>query len=400
MPDISRPKNIPQLYIIKLSKWLMLTMPIVFLFYQENGLGTQDLFFLKAAYSLAIVVLEIPSGYIGDLWGRKNSMIIGSLLGSAGFCIYCFASGFYGFLIAELVLGVGQSFISGSDSALLYDSLHASKKEGQYLKTEGRLISVGNYAEAIAAPIGVMLAAASLRTPYFFQTLIAFAAVPAAFTLWEPDRIRLSTGNISGNMRAIISYSFIVNRQLKWNIIISSIAGTATLSMAWLVQPLFVHLALPLALYAIFIPVLNLTTGTVSMYAHAFEKKAGFKRTLACLTIGIPAMYLAIGWFNALWALIFLMIFYIIRGIATPVLKNHINIITPSEIRATVLSLRSLIIRLAFVILGPMLGWYTDHSGLPAAMMAAGFVFLVTGLFASFQLCQFKPDNAPVFDHS
>ena len=371
-------------------------MPIVFLFYQENGLGTQELFILKAAYSLAIVLLEIPSGYLGDLWGRKNSMIIGSVLGSAGFGIYCFASGFYGFLIAELVLGVGQSFISGSDSALLYDSLLASKKEGQYLKTEGRLISVGNYAEAIAAPIGVMLAVSSLRTPYFFQTFIAFLAIPAALTLREPDRKRLSSGKTSGNMRAIISYAFITNRPLKWNIIISSIAGTATLSMAWLVQPLFVHLALPLALYGIFIPLLNLTTGTVSIYAHAFEKKTGFKRTLACLTIGIPAMYIAIGWFNALWALVFLLIFYIIRGIATPVLKNHINIVTPSEIRATVLSLRSLIIRLAFVCIGPLLGWYTDHSGLPAAMIAAGIVFLLTGLFASFRLIHYKSDDGPV----
>jgi len=381
-----KPKNIPQLYIIKLSKWLMLTMPIVFLFYQENGLGTQELFILKAVYSLAIVLLEIPSGYIGDLWGRKNSMIIGSLLGTAGFGVYCFASGFYGFLIAEIVLGIGQSFISGSDSALLYDSLNASKKEGQYLKQEGRLISIGNYAEAIAAPIGVMLAVSSLRTPYFFQTLIAFAAVPAALSLWEPDRKRLSSGKTSSNMRAIIKYAFVTNRQLKWNIIISSIAGTATLSMAWLVQPLFVHLALPLALYGIFIPILNLTTGTVSIYAHAFEKKAGFKNTLACLTIGIPAMYLAIGWFNALWALVFLLIFYTIRGVATPVLKNHINVVTPSEIRATVLSLRSLIIRLAFVGLGPLLGWYADHSGLPSAMMAAGLVFLITGLIASSRL--------------
>ena len=53
--------NIIRLYIIKLSKWLMLTMPIVFLFYKENGLATQDLFLLKAIYSFAIVVFEVRS---------------------------------------------------------------------------------------------------------------------------------------------------------------------------------------------------------------------------------------------------------------------------------------------------------------------------------------------------
>ena len=381
-----RVANIPQLYIIKLSKWLMLTMPIVFLFYQENGLGTKELFLLKAAYSLAIVVFEIPSGYIGDSWGRKNAMLIGAILGTVGFGIYCVASGFYAFLVAEVTLGIGQSFISGSDSALLYDSLLDAQKEGDYLKAEGRLISVGNYAEAIAAPFGVMLAAASLRTPYFVQTVIAFSAIPAALMLREPLRNKLSAANATENMRAIISYTCIQNKPLLWNIIVSSVIGTATLAMAWLVQPLFVYFALPLAWYGIFIPALNLTTGTVSMYAHVFEKKMGFETTLFIIAIGVPLLYLAMGWFNATWALVFLFVFYIIRGVATPVLKNHINRVTPSEIRATVLSLRSLIIRLAFVVLGPVLGWYADTSSLSSAMLAGGVVFFVAALLSSFRL--------------
>jgi len=146
--------NIIRLYIIKLSKWLMLTMPILFLFYRENGLATQDLFLLKSVYSFSIVVLEVPSGYIGDVWGRKASLVLGSVLGFIGFVLYCFATGFWAFLVCEIILGVGQSFISGSDSALLYDSLQASRKEKEYLKIEGRMISAGNFAEAVAAPLG------------------------------------------------------------------------------------------------------------------------------------------------------------------------------------------------------------------------------------------------------
>lgn len=391
--------NIPQLYIIKLSKWLMLTMPIVFLFYRENGLGTQELFVLKAVYSLAIVLLEIPSGYIGDIWGRKNSMIIGSVLGTVGFGVYCVSHGFYGFLIGEIILGVGQSFISGSDSALLYDSLIDAKKEHQYLKTEGRLITVGNYAEAIAAPVGVMLAAASFRTPYFFQTLIAFSAVPAAIMLKEPPRQKLASGNTKQHMGAIIVYAFMKNKPLRWNILASSITGAATLTMAWLVQPLFAYFSLPLAFYGIFIPALNLTTGTVSMYAHVVERKLGLSPTLFGIALGVPLMYLSIGWFNDTWALIFLFLFYIIRGVATPVLKNHINRVTPSEIRATILSFRSLIIRLAFVALGPTMGWYADQSGLSSAMIAGGLAFLTTGLITSLKLINTRHKIPPEFLH-
>lgn len=371
---------------IKLSKWLMLTMPIVFLFYRENGLGTQELFVLKAVYSFVIVVFEIPSGYIGDAWGRKNAMIVGAVLGTVGFGIYCFARGFNGFLVAEIVLGVGQSFISGSDSALLYDSLVEAKKEPLFLETEGRLISVGNYAEAIAAPLGVLLAAASLRTPYVVQALIAFSAIPAALTLREPVHIPLSSGNVKGCLGNILHAECIQNKQMLWNILFSATTGTAALAMTWFVQPLFAHYTLPLPLYGCFIPVLNLTAGTFSRYAHAIEKKLGFESTLFCITMGISLVYLAIGWIDATWGLIFLMIASMVRGVAAPVLNNHINRVTPSVIRATVLSIRNMIIRLTFVVAGPVLGWSVEKQGLSSVLFAGGIVFFVSGFIAAKQL--------------
>ena len=64
-------QNILALYLIKLSKWFSLVMPIIVLFYEDHGLGLQDVFILKSVYSVAAVTLEIPSGYLADVWGRK-----------------------------------------------------------------------------------------------------------------------------------------------------------------------------------------------------------------------------------------------------------------------------------------------------------------------------------------
>ena len=85
--------NIVKLYLIKIAKWFMLFMPIIVLFYQENGLAMQDIFTLKAVYSVAIVALEIPSGYLADILGRKKTLIIGTTLGCLGFIIDDFAFG-------------------------------------------------------------------------------------------------------------------------------------------------------------------------------------------------------------------------------------------------------------------------------------------------------------------
>ena len=164
-----------------MAKWFMLTMPILMLYYKEHGFTEGESFQLKAAYSLAIVIFEVPSGYFADVLGRKKTLLIGSILGTLGFLIYSGFSGFYAFLIAEITLGIGQSFISGSDSAMMYDTLAYYKRTDDYMKYEGRQYSIGNLSEAFAGLIGGAIATYSLQLPFILQTLIAFAAVPAAY---------------------------------------------------------------------------------------------------------------------------------------------------------------------------------------------------------------------------
>ena len=216
----------------------MLTMPILMLFYYDLGFSAEESFQLKAFYSISIVIFEIPSGYAADVLGRRKTLILGSILGTAGFAIYSFSSGFLAFLIAEIILGIGQSFISGADSAMMYDSLKADGKADEYVKYEGRNFSVGNFSEAIAGFLGGALAEISLRLPFIFQTGVAFIAIPAAYLLIEPqfssNRKQISFKDIFH----IIKYALITNRSLRWNIIYSSIIGSATLTMAW-IYPLY-----------------------------------------------------------------------------------------------------------------------------------------------------------------
>ncbi len=77
--------NIPRLYIIKIAKWFMLTMPILMLFYKDMGFTNEEAFRLKAIYSIAIVIFEIPSGYLADVLGRRTTLIMGAILGTLGF---------------------------------------------------------------------------------------------------------------------------------------------------------------------------------------------------------------------------------------------------------------------------------------------------------------------------
>ena len=361
----------------------MLYMPIVVPFYESNGLSMKDIMILQAVYSIAIVILEVPSGYLADVIGRKKTLIIGAVFGILGFTTYSFSFGFMGFLVAEIILGIGQSCISGADSAMLYDSLLEKGEEKKYTRFEGRITALGNVAEALAGIVGGLLVGITIRTPYLAQIFVAFIALPAAITLVEPNR---KIPLIKAGMMEIVHiarFALITDRPLRRNILFSAITGCATLTMAWFAQPFFEYTRIDIAWFGILWTTLNLTVAITSYTAHRLEIRLGQRWSILLIALLIPLGYLALSRFNLPIGLLVLYLFYLVRGYATPVLKDYINRITASHIRATVLSVRNFIIRLLFAIVGPLLGWVKDIYSLPQALALAGFIFLIISILTA-----------------
>lgn len=361
----------------------MLYMPIVVPFYESNGLTMKDIMILQAVYSVAIVILEIPSGYLADVIGRRKTLILGAMFGTVGFTTYSLSFGFMGFLVAEVILGIGQSCISGADSAMLYDSLLEKGEEKKYTRFEGRITSIGNIAEAAAGIIGGVLAGITLRVPYIAQTFVALIALPAAITLVEPAR---KVPLIKASLKEVVQiarFALFRDKPLRRTILFSAITGTATLTMAWFAQPYFEYAQIDIVWFGLLWTSLNLTVAFTSYTAHFVEQKLGQRRSIFLISLLIPIGYLALSRFHTSYGLLVLYLFYLVRGYATPVLKDYINRITASHIRATVLSVRNFIIRLLFALIGPLLGWMKDLYSLPQALTLAGIIFLVVSLLTA-----------------
>ena len=377
-------RNLFALYLIKLSKWFSLVMPIIVLFYEEQGLGLHEVFVLKSVYSVAAVTLEIPSGYLADVWGRKRCLFWGSVLFFLGYLLYSFTGAFSAFLCAELLLGAGQTLVNGADSALLYDTAAHYKVEQHYLRYEGQLTMIGNFAEAIAGIFGGLLAAYSLRFPFYGQAIVAFIGIPAALAIREYNHSR-AVRNPAGEMLRIIRYSLGENKVLRYNILFSGIIGAATLTMAWFVQPILMQLQTPTSYYGVIWTVLNLTVGIAALYSDRVEQALGMRRSNGLILVVIVGGYAALALLPLTYAcLAILFLFYIVRGFATPILKGYINQMTFSEMRATVLSIRNFIIRLLFAAIAPFIGWLNDYYSLQVALLISaliigipGFLFLV-----------------------
>lgn len=361
-------------------------MPIIVLFYEDHGLGLQDVFILKSVYSIAAVTLEIPSGYLADVWGRRKCLILGCILFFFGYLCYSFTSTFAAFVIAEILLGTGQTLVNGADSALLYDTTVQYKKENLYLRYEGRITMIGNFAEAIAGIFGGLLAAYSLRYPFYAQALIAFSGIPAAFALRELN-IKSKVQSPVHEIVRIIKYSLVTNKKLCYNIMYSGIIGAATLTMAWFVQPYLMYMNTPTSWFGVIWTVLNLTVGIAALYSDRVDNYFGPKKMGILILTFVAGGYVALAFNLNYTGLGILMVFYVIRGFATPILKGYINQMTFSEMRATVLSIRNFIIRLMFAAIAPFIGWLNDVYSLRIALLSSAAIILLPGaLFLILQL--------------
>lgn len=372
----------------------MLIMPIVALFYNENGLDNFDIFVLQAIYSVSVAVMEIPSGYMADIVGRKKTLILGSVLGALGYLFYSMSHNFSGFLIAEITLGIGGSFISGADSAMLFDSLSATRRQHRYLQYEGRITSLGNFAETLAAVCGGLIAALlSYRAVYLSQAVIAALAIPAALLLLEPPKDSTIAKPGLRHILSVCNNAVMTNKKLSSTILLSSIAGISTLCMAWTSQIYFVSNGLTEVTITPLWIALNLTVAIVAAFASAAMKVLGKKVSLFLIVMYLPITYVLLGMLQLMPAIMCLFLFYAVRGYATPVLKDLINQNCSSSTRATVLSIRSLIIRLGFAILGPLIGWVSVISTLSSALILSGILLFIMSIYAGCRLVSHMPET-------
>jgi len=373
--------NINKMYLLKAVKWFMIVMPIIVLFFEKHGLSLTQIMILQATYSFTVAVLEIPSGFFADIYGRRLSLFYGSILTFIGYLIFSFFSGFNEFFIAEILLGIGGSLISGADSALIYDTLLQLKKDEDYTKVEGKNYGIGNVSEGIAGVIGGFLAITSLDLPVYIQTFVLFFSIPISYSLVEPE----SSYKLAKSIKSIwlvVKETFFEKNKLKWYIIYSSSMGIGTLSIAWFVQPFLIEIETPLFYYGIIWAGLNIITGITSYYSYLFKHK----NLLIYISLIMVISFILLGYNISMYGLIFIVFIYLIRGIITPTLRNLININSTSERRATVLSLRSFIIRISFAIIAPILGYITDYSDISFVFYSLAMIVGLSSILAVYKL--------------
>ncbi len=374
-------RNITLLYAIRGLVAALVIVPVIVPFWQSHGLTQTQIFLLQSGFGLTLIAFEVPSGYVADHLGRRTSLIAGAVLLPAGFAVYSFATTFSTMLVAEMVLGVGASFVSGADSALAYDSLLALGERGGYRRFEAVTFTWSGSAEAVASICGGLLAVVSLRLPVVVQVGIYALLLPVTLMLTEPPRQRTTSArHVIRDVLRVTRYALHGHAEVKWLIYYAALVGTLTHTMVWLIQPFYALVGVPLGWFGVLWAAQMVAAAVFARYADRYERALGRRRALTTLLVVGVVAYALLGLFPVAWLLPVLLGFYFVRGVQTPILNDHVNALVDSDIRATVLSVKSLAQKCLYVVLGPLIGLVVDAHSLPAGLLFSGAMYGVLGV--------------------
>ncbi len=144
----------------------------------------------EAAWWIFVISLEVPTGLITDRWGRKRSLVTGSILGTLGFLVFGLSASPFLLLFAYLIWGLGDTFISGTDSALLFEKLKKRGDEDQYAQYEGWLNAGALVVIATTTALGpLLLLWTSLAVPFILTSVFGVLLIILALSLKEPEKL-------------------------------------------------------------------------------------------------------------------------------------------------------------------------------------------------------------------
>lgn len=359
-------------------------LPIILPYYREHlGLTFHDFLIGESLFAAVIVLLDVPTGWIADQWGRKKTLIAGAFMFGVGFVFLLEANGFWSAMLSQAVIGIGTSLMSGANSALLYDSLLAAGRENEFRKREGFRFALMLYSAAIASVIGGYLYTISPNLPFEIEIGFTMLATLIGFGFIEPPRHKKAVeGNPMADIWRTVKYVTHGHKEIAGLIMLMTLAFSTTKICMWSIQAYTEAMHLPESYNGWILSGVMLLGGICGHIGHKiFPSLYGRKALYILVGSLIVAMIgagISITWFGLACLTYEAFVF----GFGMPRAQEAVNNLAGSGERATILSTASVSVSVGFIPMSQLIGWVSDHAGIGAGLLSHAALISVLGVWS------------------
>lgn len=371
-------RNIWLMYLISGSSWVRFFIPVLALFYIASQVSLDQFTIIMGIFSLAILLLEIPSGVLADLIGRKKTIILAKICFLIELILIAFYNGFWIFFIAKIISGIGVSLVSGADQALLYDSLKRMKKEKEYKRIAGIFSTITNAVMAFAFIIGALLFTINPKLPAMASIPFTAVSLIAALFLTEPYKMREVIGFRKSFLHLKQGLIYFWHHSYVKYLVFYSWPIAATIAMMRSISSAYHEIILiPISLMGVIVFAGSLLTAYTAKKTHSVEEKHGEKKMLLMIQLSMIFAVFGMSLMINYIGVVFYWLICFMAGFFEVLINHYTNKHIETSHRATMLSVKNFFDNLAIFLFFPLLGYFIKEKTMSAAFMFWGILLVV-----------------------
>lgn len=388
-------KNISLDYLYTALSSMNLTHGLWMIYLASRGFSLVQLGMLEGIYHVTSFLMEVPTGAVADLWGRKYSRLCGRIIAVLALGVMFMGRSFWVQTLAFICTALGNNLESGSGEALVYDSMMLDGREHRYMHVAGRRELVYQTTAIIGFAAGGYLALRSY-TAVFVLSMAFFAAAAVCALFFREPAIGRSSCNrqwertfvhrILLSMRSQLFDSIAVmgkRGRIAFFIIFSELLFALITVEFFYLQNHWIAQGWNEWDIGLVFSANALVAGAVAFRAAAIERKIGERGVLTY----VPLLMLLCLWGIALTRFehIFFILLGCVEGLLITAIGTYLNRLIPSAQRATILSFQSMVFSLFMIVLFPLAGAIGDRWSLSvsffvmaamASLLGAWYLFM------------------------
>lgn len=315
---------------------------VVVLFYLHRGVSIEEVFYLSIVWSLSSLVTEVPSGYLADKIGRKRTLLLGVGLFACAHLATYFAHGFWQFAGIFILMSSAFSCFSGTEEAMLYETLLSLGKEQEMTQRNGRLRSARNMFKIFVPILGVFIARdlgeEQFRVLIMANFFFAVGAFVVLLFLMEPEKhediMKHEVGILKQSLQTIRTHTWLLRFAINRGLVF-----TAIFLAFRTYQPLLIDRGLDVLWLGLFYFLVQASLFTVFFFYGFFEKLVGIHRMISyTVVIAIFGLIGAVYFDSLVLVFASLVIADVFGSFREPAFAHAINKRVDSRSRATTLS--------------------------------------------------------------
>jgi MFS family permease len=358
------------------------------LFLKAQGLNLLEINLVNCSYFVVIFIFEIPTGAFADIFGRKKSYVASCFLWSLSFLTYGLSKTLIGFIIAESIAAVGQTFSSGAFKSWVVDRLKSFEFDGKLEKIFSKEEYLTRGACIIGALIGGFIADVNMIYVWVLGSVLFFLTGIFAIFLMKENHNGNKFSFVDGfsSMKKTVKTSFdygLKNKTVRFIILVGLIQffSVQSFNMYW---PIYFNQFFGAIKKAGFMWIgisVFLIIGSFSApFILNIIKNKKKLLMLSQVTSGLFIIILLIS--NPLFSVIFFLFHELGRGVFDPIKNGYIHENIPSEVRSTIISFESLALHIGGGIGLLISGFIANSFGIKATWLIMGTFFVVFSLLS------------------